>query len=218
MSEDWLGRWEKGRTGWHEKEGNAGLKSHWPGLAPGSRILVPLCGKSPDLLWLVEQGCHVVGVELSDIAVRQFFADHDLGYRVDSVGPLDRYVAENIPLEISCGDYFDFDAESFDALYDRGALVAVPVGVRARYVEHTKHLLRSGAMRMIITLEYDQNVVQGPPFSVSPDEILAYWHDLKRVAETDDIDNCPPKFRAAGLREIQEVVWLGLMTKGAGYN
>jgi len=179
---------------------------------------VPLCGKTPDLLWLVEQGCDVAGVELSDIAARQFFADNELDYRVDRGGPLDRYVAGNLPLAIYCGDYFEFDAEPFDALYDRGALVAIPGDMRERYVEHTKRLLRSDAARMIITLEYDQSIVQGPPFSAPPDEILDYWHDLKRVAETADIENCPPKFRTAGLREIQEVVWLGVMKKGAGYD
>jgi thiopurine S-methyltransferase len=210
MSEDWLGRWKDGRTGWHELAGNAGLKSQWPELASASRVLVPLCGKSPDLLWLAQHNHEVVGVELSDIAVRQFFADNDLDYRIESGGIMDCYTAENLSLAIYRGDYFEFQAQPFDALYDRGALVALPRETRHKYIDHTKRLLRTDAVRLIITLEYDQSIVQGPPFSVLPDELSQYWNDLERVDEADDIDRCPPKFRAAGLQDIQEVVWLAM--------
>ena len=71
MHENWLERWRVGRTGWHEAGGNQGLKRHW--VAVGRRVLVPLCGKTPDLLWLEERGNAVTGVELSEIAVQAFF-------------------------------------------------------------------------------------------------------------------------------------------------
>ena len=93
-------------------------------------------------------------------------------------------------------------------MYDRGALVALPEQLRPRYVEHTGQLLKTGAARLVITLEYDQKVVNGPPFSVSADEITTYWDDLNRIAEKNDIENCPPKFRKAGLTDIAEVFWL----------
>lgn len=212
MSEDWLDRWANGRTGWHEEDGNAGLKAHWPSIQPPanrrSRVLVPLCGKTPDLLWLTEQGHEVVGVELSGIAIRQLFAEHDLNYRVEEGQHLDRYIADEIPLTLYCGDYFRFEDEPFDALFDRGSMVALPDAMRLTYIEHTKQLLIPGATKMIITLEYDQSVTPGPPFSVLSDELTAGWPDLRRVAEYNDIDNSPPKFRAAGLKEMLEVVWL----------
>jgi len=205
MSEDWLDRWEKGRTGWHEAAGNAGLQSHWQ--ARAGRVLVPLCGKSPDLTWLAQRGHEVVGVELSAIAVRAFFAEQGLSYQLDQDGPLDAYRCTELPVTLCCGDYFSFTAVPFDALYDRGALVALGPGIRGKYVAHTKSLLRPDSSRMIVTLEYDQSLVQGPPYSVGSDELESYWDDLVRVGETDDIDNCPPKFRAAGLTEIKEVIW-----------
>jgi len=208
VTEDWLDRWASGRTGWHEVDGNAGLKSNWPVGKNISRVLVPLCGKSSDLIWLARQGYEVVGVELAEKAIHEFFVDHDLVYRATSGPYLDRYSADDLPITIYCGDYFKFDAPVFDALYDRGALVAVPDWLRRAYIEHTKKLLCPGALRMVITLEYDQSIVQGPPFSVLPGEIVGYWDDLARVDETDDLETCPPKFRAAGLKEIQEVVWL----------
>lgn len=208
MSEDWLGRWDQGRTGWHEAAGNDGLKSYWPEVTNPGSVLVPLCGKSPDLLWLAERGHDVVGVELSEIAVAGFFEEQGLDFEVEAAGPLSRYAATEQSLVIYCGDYFAFQSPPFDALYDRGALVALAAEQRPRYVEHTGKLLKPDAMRLVITLEYDQRVVNGPPFAVSADEITAYWDDLVRVGERDDIENCPPKFRKAGLSDISEVFWL----------
>ncbi len=208
MSEDWLGRWDQSRTGWHEPAGNEGLKSFWPDVTNPGSFLVPLCGKSPDLLWLAERGHDVVGVELSEIAVAGFFDEQDLEFELEVAGPLSRYVATKHSLVIYCGDYFEFQSSPFDALYDRGALVALAADQRPRYVDHTSKLLRPGAIRLVITLEYDQRVVNGPPFALSADELLAYWDDLVRVGERDDIENCPPKFRKAGLSEISEVFWL----------
>ena len=107
MSEDWKSRWAEGRTGWHEPEGNDGLKKLWPELPPGSRVLVPLCGKSPDLLWLAQRGCNVVGTELSGIAARGFFADSGLDYTSQTEGSSIRHTAKELPISIVEGDYFN---------------------------------------------------------------------------------------------------------------
>jgi thiopurine S-methyltransferase len=208
MVDEWLDRWATGRIGWHEEDGNAGLKTHWRANEKFKRILVPLCGKSPDLVWLARRGHEVVGVELAEKAIHDFFAENNLAYRVESGETLDCYSADELPISIYCGDYFKLDAPPFDGLYDRGGLVAIPDSLRPAYIEHTKKLLLPDAVRLIITLEYDQTVVQGPPFSIMPSEIGAYWDDLHRVEEIDDLATCPPKFRAAGLKKIQEVIWL----------
>jgi thiopurine S-methyltransferase len=207
VAEPWLERWEEGRIGWHEPGGNANLKKHWPDLPEGSRVLVPLCGKSRDLIWLANRRLDVVGVELSAIAVESFFNEYKLEYGVDSQGKLIRYRSKTQPITIFCGDYFDFEAQVFDALFDRGALVAMPADERPRYVEHTKALLRDDAYRLIITLEYDQSAANGPPFAVMADEIKSYWDDVRLLGRHNDIDNCPPKFRDAGLTEIVEAAW-----------
>lgn len=205
MHDEWLERWESGRTGWHEEEGNAGLKKHW--LAGAGSVLVPLCGKTPDLVWLARRGHEVTGVELAERAIREFFAEQDLQYTVEERGPLTHFRCRVLPINIYCGDYFQFSARPFAALYDRGALVAVQPSLRARYVEHTRRLLQPTAAKLIVTLEYDQAVVQGPPFSLAADEVRRYWPDVEPVANRDDIANCPPKFRAAGLAECREIIW-----------
>jgi len=207
VAEPWLERWQQGRIGWHEPDGNAKLKRHWPDLYNGSRVLVPLCGKARDLIWLANRGLDIVGVELSQIAVEAFFAEHGLEYEAMADGSLVRYRSYTHLITLCCGDYFDFKSKPFDALYDRGALVAVPADERPRYVEHTKTLLKGDAYRLIITLEYDQSQVCGPPFAVMPDEIISYWSKLEVVSRHNDIDNCPRKFKAAGLTEVIETAW-----------
>lgn len=208
MSEDWIARWQQGRIGWHESEGNVYLHRHWPKLVSGSTVLVPLCGKSTDLIWLSSRGMDVTGVELSDIAVKAFYAENKLEYTISRRGKLDCYSAVSRPIRIYCGDYFDYEAEPADALYDRGSLSAMPRAERPQYAQHTETLLTPDATRMIITLEFDQDRVVGPPFATMPEELGQYWPDLRRADSHDDMQNCPPKFRAAGLSQLREVAWL----------
>lgn len=204
MSEPWLERWQEGRIGWHEPTGNQNLKRHWN--ATGRRVLVPLCGKSPDLLWLEEQGNEVLGVELSEIATQAFFDEHDIAFEISREQPL-RYEAVDRRIAIICGDYFEYNGETFDACYDRGSLIAIQRSDRPAYAAHTASLLSANAYQLLISLEYDQDIVDGPPYSVHNDEVLSYWPNLQRVAAHDDIGNLPPKFRRAGLDEVLEVVW-----------
>ena len=150
----------------------------------------------------------MVGVELSAIAIRAFFSENELAYTREQGGRLARYTASNVSVELIEGDYFDFVAGGFDALYDRGALVALPPELRPQYVAQTKSLLKDDAVRLVVTLEYEQSVVSGPPFSVLPEELVLYWDDLALVEKRNDLETCPPKFRAAGLAEISENFWL----------
>lgn len=203
MNETWIDRWQEGRIGWHEAHGNRSLQRYWRG--GGLRVLVPLCGKSVDMLWLARQGNEVTGVDVSDIAAREFFVDNDLRCERSADGT--RYTATDLPVTIVCGDYFAFVETGFDAHYDRGALVALPAERRPRYAAHTAARLTADPVQLVITLEYQQSCVDGPPYSVSEDEVLSYWPLLTRVDACDDIANAPPKFRDAGLAAMTEVVW-----------
>ena len=204
MTESWLERWREGRIGWHEEGGNASLKRHWS--AGGRRVLVPMCGKSVDMLWLEDRGNEVIGVELSDIAARAFFEENALRYTIRK-GKLPAYVAEDRDITIYCGDLFDFDEPGHTGWYDRGALVATPAEQRPAYARHIDALLAPDACKLVITLEYDDEIATGPPYSISPQEIRGYWPELQAVDRYDDIENGPPKFREAGLTEMFETVW-----------
>jgi thiopurine S-methyltransferase len=204
MIESWLERWREGRIGWHEAGGNASLRKYWR--AEGRRVLVPMCGKTVDMLWLEEQGNSVVGVELSDIAARAFFEENGLRYTIRE-GRLPAYAAEDRRITIYCGDLFEFDEPGHTGWYDRGALVATPAEQRPAYAEHIDALLAPDAYRLLITLEYDDDIATGPPYSISRQVLQRDWPDLQEVVRYDDIDNGPPKFHDAGLREMFEAVW-----------
>jgi thiopurine S-methyltransferase len=206
MSEPWLERWQEGRIGWHEPAGNRNLRDHWT--AQSRRVLVPLCGKTPDLLWLEEQGNEVVGVELSDIAARAFFADNGLRHKTHDEGGLTHFVADDRRIRIACGDFFAFTATPFDAIYDRAALIALPRDLRPAYAKHTSSLLAPNTYHLLISLEYEQSLVKGPPYSVPADEVSSYWPQLRSVGENEDLQNAPPKFRQAGLASMREIAWL----------
>ncbi|MGD9265341.1 MAG: thiopurine S-methyltransferase [Lysobacterales bacterium] len=204
----WHSRWEEGRHGWHEPAGNQALQKYWPRLPSGSRVLVPLCGKSVDLLWLAHQGCDVTGVELSSIAARSFFAESGLEYEADETGGFHWFRNPDAGIAIACGNYFDFSAAPFDALYDRAAFSALPPGKRPEYAQMTGELLKPGAARLLVTLEFDDSLVKGPPYPAWRDEVSALWPGLERVEARDDTPNAPPKFLEAGLDLMIEVAWV----------
>jgi thiopurine S-methyltransferase len=203
MTDAWLERWAQNRIGFHEAGGNAALRRHWN--ATGRRVLVPLCGKSVDLLWLAAMDNEVVGVELSEIAVQAFFDENELAYGKEKRGGA--YRARDCDITIHCSDYLTFEDELFDAHYDRAALIALPLPLRPAYVRKTDALLTRDAYRLVITLEYDASVVDGPPYPVPPAEVSSYWPTLQRIEVSDELANAPPRFRAAGLEALNEVVW-----------
>ena len=204
MQEPWIERWEEGRIGWHKAEGSASLREHWR--VTDRDVLVPLCGKSVDLKWLADLGNRVVGVELSEIAIRAFFDEQSLDYTV-SEGAMPSYQATDAAITIYCGDYFDLNEVQCSAHYDRGALIALPADARAAYAAHTSSLLTPDAEQLVITLDYDDTVAAGPPFSVSDEEVRSYWPELVCVDSHDDIADSPPKFIKAGLTSLPQKVW-----------
>jgi thiopurine S-methyltransferase len=169
-------------------------------------VLVPLCGKSVDLGWLAGQGNSVVGVEISEIAIKAFFAEQEFGYSI-SDDELPRFQADNLDITIYCGDIFKLSSLQCDAHYDRGALIAMPAAMRPAYAAHVSSLLTADAEQLVITLNYDDEVANGPPFHVADAELLGYWPRLSCVETREDIENGPPKFLEAGLTSLQEKVW-----------
>lgn len=208
----WQARWDRGDTGWHSDQVNRHLQACWPrlGVPDETRVLVPLCGKSPDLLWLAGQGYRVLGVELSDLAVAGFFADQGLVPRVTDAGALRRYQAAEI--EILCGDVFALtpaQTAGVGALYDRAALIALPPAQRVRYAARLDALLPRRVPRLLITLEYDQTRMPGPPFSVLRTEVEQLFGREHRIETLERCDALPesPGMRARGLTELVERVY-----------
>lgn len=173
----WHDRWEANQIGFHKSEANPALIAHFHrlDLAPGARVFVPLCGKTKDIGWLLEQGMRVVGAELSEIAVAQLF--RDMGVKPDVIRHGAMQIYRGAGAEVFVGDIFDLGAKDLgpvDAIYDRAALVALPPKMRAAYARHLLDI--TGAARQLtVTFEYDQSKMNGPPFSVPALEVLDHY-------------------------------------------
>ncbi|MGN6113447.1 MAG: thiopurine S-methyltransferase [Luteimonas sp.] len=208
----WLERWREARTGFHQEAPTPLLLKHWPavGAEPGSRVFVPLAGKSLDMAWFASQGCRVLGAELSPLAVAQFFENQGVEPSVDEAADGVHHVAG--PIELVQGDVFALDADavaSCTAVFDRAAIIALPREMRARYVREVYGKLPSGCRGLLITLEYPQQEKAGPPFSVAEDEVRALFDGdwLVTLLERRDILEQQPNFQAEGVTALETAVY-----------
>jgi thiopurine S-methyltransferase len=183
----WRDRWQRNEIGFHEPHANPLLVAHFASLAlsPGSRIFVPLCGKTLDIHWLRSRGHPVAGAELSELAIQQLFAALGVTPFVTAAGKLIRHSAPGI--DVFQGDFFDLSGRELgavDAIYDRAALIALPEPMRAGYARHLEELTNR-AIQLLICLNYEQRLLAGPPFAVSGTEVARLYqqaYDLKMLA------------------------------------
>ncbi len=179
----WKDRWAENKIGFHEGKPNNFLAQFLSHLT-GRRVLVPLCGKSEDLAFLAAHGHPVIGIELVEDAVRAFFAEHSATPTIERRGDLAIYTAGDI--QIIAGDIFAVTPANVgptDALYDRAALVALPPDLRPRYVAHLRTLVPALASGLLVTIEYPQELMSGPPHSVPEPEVRTYYPAAELLAE-----------------------------------
>ena len=186
----WHQRWEKNEIAFHESEANPLLVKHVNelSLAKGSRVFVPLCGKTRDISWLLSNGYRVAGAELSQIAIEQLFMELGLQPEISTVGEVEQWSANR--LDIFVGDIFAVSRKMLgpvDAIYDRAALVAFPEDMRHRYTAHLTGMTGK-APQLPMCYDYDQSLMQGPPFSIRNEEVHRHYADQYEVtlmARTD---------------------------------
>ncbi len=210
--EFWNQRWREGRIGFHQQQVTPLLAGHWDAaeVPSGARVFVPLAGKSLDLLWLAARGHRVLGVELSKLAVEQFFTEHDLSPTLTQTSSGTHYSAGAI--DLLCGDVFNLDATFLAdcaGVYDRAALIALPPELRARYADELYARLPKDCRGLLVTLEYPQQEKSGPPFSVSADEVRsrfdANWE--LTLLERREILDTVPDFVAAQVSTLHTSAW-----------
>lgn len=208
----WHDRWREDRIGFHENSVNPHLLSYLPDftLLEGSRIFVPLCGKTLDLAWLADQGYEVLGIELSRIALEAFFAEQEREY---SCTETERFrIYRSGRLTLLEGDFFDLRADDLQGCamtYDRASLIAMEAPERPAYCRHMLSILPSDCSMLLIILEYDQGEMRGPPFAVLESEMRDHYaNDFSiRILERNSIIDERPRWRKAGLSAIDEIVF-----------
>ncbi len=193
-AEFWQQSWQQGRIGFHQAKVNSRLKRHWSELklAQDTTVLVPLCGKSIDMLWLHARQHTVLGIELSVKAVRAFFTENNLPYAEQQMGEFTELagVDQAQGLRVLAGDFFALTkahCANVRAFYDRASLVAFPENMRADYVRHLASVLPASCDGLLISMNYDETQMKGPPFSV-PDlqvqELLSGEFDIEQLARS----------------------------------
>lgn len=210
--EFWHERWARDEIGFHKDSYNAHMTEFLDRLAlpEGSHILVPLCGKSLDLLWLHQRGYRVSGIEISRKAIEDFFSENGLDYEQSAAGGMTCY--RHGSLELWCTDFFTADLSlmgKVDGVYDRAALVALPSPMRGNYVARLLDFLQPGTAMLVITLDYPQDEMNGPPFSVAPREVERLYHaqcSIEEIHAEDCLAN-EPRFRKKGITRLQERVY-----------
>jgi thiopurine S-methyltransferase len=209
----WLERWEREEIGFHQDETNPYLHQYWQDLhlAHNSLVFVPLCGKSCDMLWLREQGHQVLGVELSAIATQAFFKENGYTPQIVNQGKFDCHEADGI--RIMRGDFFDLnkdDLANVTGVYDRASLIALPPDMRVRYERHLASILPPATQILLITVDYLQTEMPGPPFAVSSDEVEALYreHAGVRLLAQPDVLAQNPRFQERGLSRLHENIFL----------
>ena len=212
----WLERWNRGETGFHQQHINPYLGYYYgelgppPEKRPALRVFVPLCGKSRDLWWLQQNGYATVGVECSELAVRQFFSENDLDYSKEGRDSHARYRSGN--LEILLADFFSLQQEDIGEVtdvFDRASLVALPSEMRRQYVDKITGLLPKGARTLLVTLTYPGGQMEGPPFSVTEEEVEELYGDRYRIDKlaAKNILDDEPGFRQRGLTSLTETAY-----------
>ncbi|MFN8576912.1 MAG: thiopurine S-methyltransferase [Candidatus Sericytochromatia bacterium] len=203
----WLERWNKNEIGFHRNEANPILVKFFNQLSlkDKDRIFIPLCGKTLDISWLISNGFKVVGVELSEIAIQQLFSDINIKPNISEIKNFKHYSSENI--DIYVGDFFNMTKEilgNVDAIYDRACIIALPEEMRNNYAKHLVNI-SNNTNQLLITFDYNQNERQGPPFSVSEEEVNRHYKDSYNInlLESSDISESMKSNTT-----IKENVWL----------
>jgi len=211
--EFWHERWAKGEIGFHQHDFNAHMQAFMDrlGLRPGAHVFVPLCGKSLDLLWLLRRGYRVTGVEINPRAVGDFFSENGLAPRVSEIPGGQLFQAAG--LDLFCTDFFATDfpgMPAIDAVYDRAALIALPPDMRRAYAPRLTGLVEPGVRILLVTLDYPQHEMRGPPFAVTPAEVTELFAGSCLIERLHDEDCLArePRFRKKGLTRLTEHVLL----------
>ena len=192
---NWLEFWANNKTNWHsdvvtqELEKYLGLLK----LESGDTVFVPLCGKSLDMIYMLNRGFSVIGVEVSEIGIKQFFHENGLDFTISQVGEFDLYSAKNI--EIYCGDFFSLTSKHLcgvKAVFDRKSLIALDRNLRQKYVKHLNDIISLGVRILLITLHYPKHQMSGPPFSVDKSEVESLFSmafNYQELKPFQDIEN-----------------------------
>ena len=213
QEEFWHNRWETNHIGFNQNKPNELLVQHFDGLnlKKGDTVFVPLCGKSVDMLWLLQEGFDVVGAELSPIACESFFRENNLPFTTRRIESFT--VFEHKHITLFSGDFFQIKPSmlsKIEAIYDRAALYALPPDLRKKYAEHMIKLFNNNVKMLLLSMVYNQNEMSGPPFSVDEQEINELYSESFHIQKIYDqaVKSIAAHLKTKGLTAARETAYV----------
>ncbi|XP_008975028.1 thiopurine S-methyltransferase isoform X4 [Pan paniscus] len=162
--EEWQDKWVNGKTAFHQEQGHQLLKKHLDTFLKGKsglRVFFPLCGKAVEMKWFADRGHSVVGVEISELGIREFFTEQNLSYSEEPITEIPGtkvFKSSSGNISLYCCSIFDLPRTNigkFDMIWDRGALVAINPGDRKCYADTMLSLLGKKFQYLLCVLSYD---------------------------------------------------------------
>ena len=209
----WSQMWDTNHIGFHKSEPHSDLVTHEKlFLQEKSRVFLPLCGKSLDLVYLADKGHEVCGCEFVEKAVKDFFAEQNLEYVLDDdpKSSIPVYKAVSKPITLYQGDFFSLSSSiigKFDAIWDRASLVAINPFQRQDYAKVMLELMTPNSKYLLNSFIITGENYRGPPHSVPTEDINKMYGkscDIK-VLDTKQVD-----FKRPNVESFE--VWNRLLT------
>ncbi|XP_056596724.1 probable thiopurine S-methyltransferase isoform X2 [Triplophysa dalaica] len=214
---EWEERWQTGRTGFHRPIVHKFLEKYLDKIVHGQksiRFFFPLCGKAVEMKWLADMGHTVVGVEISEKGIKQFFEDQSLRYNEEPVPEIPGakvFKSADGKISIYQCDLYKFSsaiAGKFGGIWDRGAMVAINPCDRQKYAALLTSLMESDCRYLLDTVEYNPEQHKGPPFLVTEDVLKQLFEGACDIELLQSADGFEERHRAWGIDYLTEKVYL----------
>ncbi|XP_003788374.1 thiopurine S-methyltransferase isoform X1 [Otolemur garnettii] len=215
--EEWQDKWVNRKIGFHQEQGHQLLKKYLDTFLKGEsglRVFFPLCGKAVEMKWFADLGHTVVGVEISELGIREFFAEQNLSYSEEQITEIPgakMFKSSSGNISLYCCSIFDLPRTNigkFDRIWDRGALVAINPGDRECYADVMLSLLRKGFQYLLAVLYYDPTKHAGPPFYVPEAEIKRLFGTICSTHCLETVDVFEERHISWGIDCIFEKLYL----------
>ncbi|KAM9340132.1 putative thiopurine S-methyltransferase [Symphorus nematophorus] len=214
---EWEQRWQEERIGFHQRQVHKMLESHIDKVLAGRtgvRFFFPLCGKAVDMKWLADMGHSVVGVEISEMAIKAFFEESNMTYSEEPVPAIPGakvYKSSEKNISLYQCDLYNFSSSiegQFGAIWDRGSLVAINPGDREKYAALIISLMAKDCRYLLDTLLYNPELYAGPPFFVPDEQVQSLFGSSCDIELLQSVDALTDRQRDWGLDFFTENVHL----------
>ncbi|XP_064137225.1 thiopurine S-methyltransferase isoform X3 [Loxodonta africana] len=184
--EEWQEKWVKHNISFHQEEGHR----------------------------FADLGHSVVGVEISELAIREFFTEQNLSYSEEPIPEIPGakvFKSSSGNISLYCCNIFDLPRANigqFDRFWDRGALVAINPGDRQRYADTMLSLTRKEFRYFLCVVSYDPTKHPGPPFYVPYAEIKRLFGTALSIHCLESVDAFEERHRNWGIDYLFEKLYL----------